>query len=89
MNDHLNRLHSFLDRFHAGNEKASHPEPQPNESDQLAAYIVWLDIEPMIPERTYSIDFQTESTTVQVTDLSFKIDVNSLSQLAAKKLEQD
>ena len=89
MNDHLNRLHSLLDRFHAGNEKASHPEVQPSESDQLAAYIVWLDIEPMIPERTYSIDFQTESTTVQVTDLSFKIDVNSLSQLAAKKLEQD
>jgi len=89
MNDHLNRLHSLLDRFHAGNEKASHPEAQPSESDQLAAYIVWLDIEPMIPERTYSIDFQTESTTVQVTDLSFKIDVNSLSQLAAKKLEQD
>ena len=89
MNDHLNRLHSLLDRFHAGNEKASHPEAQTSESDQLAAYIVWLDIEPMIPERTYSIDFQTESTTVQVTDLSFKIDVNSLSQLAAKKLEQD
>jgi len=89
MNDHLNRLHSLLDRFHALNEKASHPEAQPSESDQLAAYIVWLDIEPMIPERTYSIDFQTESTTVQVTDLSFKIDVNSLSQLAAKKLEQD
>ena len=89
MNDHLNRLHSLLDRFHAGNEKASYPEAQPSESDQLAAYIVWLDIEPMIPERTYSIDFQTESTTVQVTDLSFKIDVNSLSQLAAKKLEQD
>ena len=43
----------------------------------------------MIPERTYSIDFQTESTLVQVTDLSFKIDVDSLSQLAAKKLEQD
>ena len=89
MNDHLNRLHSLLDRFHAGNEKVSHPEAQPSESDQLAAYIVWLDIEPMIPERTYSIDFETESTTVQVTDLSFKIDVNSLSQLAAKKLEQD
>ena len=62
---------------------------RPSESDQLAAYIVWLDIEPMIPERTYSIDFQTESTTVQVTYLSFKIYVNSLSQLAAKKLEQD
>ena len=89
MNDHLNRLHRLLDRFNAGNEKTSHPEAQPDESDQLAAYIVWLDIEPMIPERTYSIDFETESTTVQVTDLSFKIDVNSLSQLAAKKLEQD
>ena len=33
MNDHLNRLHSLLDRFHAGNEKASHPEAQPSDSN--------------------------------------------------------
>ena len=43
----------------------------------------------MIPERTYSIHFQNESTIVQVTALSFKINIKTLSQLAAKKLEQD
>jgi bifunctional enzyme CysN/CysC len=70
----------------SGNNKA---EDNPELSDQFAAYILWLDSEPMIPERTYSIHFQSESTIVQVTDLSFKINVKTLSQLAAKKLEQD
>ena len=88
-NDHFSRLHNLLDRINAGHEKINKVAEKSEPSDQLAAYILWFDIEPMIPERTYSIDFETESTLVQVTDLSFKIDVNSLSQLAAKKLEQD
>jgi len=72
-----------------GHDGSNHGEDIQEVSDQLAAYILWLDNEPMIPERTYSIHFETESTSVQVTDLSFKIDVNTLTQLAAKKLEQD
>ena len=88
-NVQFNRLHDLLDRMnvvHSGNNKA---EDKPELSDQFAAYILWLDSEPMIPERTYSIHFQNESTIVQVTDLSFKINIKTLSQLAAKKLEQD
>ena len=88
-NEHLNRLHDLLDRFHVGHEISNQAEDKPDESDQLAAYILWLDSEPMMPERTYSIHFENESATVQVTDLSFKIDINTLSQLAAKTLEQD
>ena len=88
-NDHLNRIHDLLDRFHVGHEISNQAEDKPDESDQLAAYILWLDSEPMIPERTYSIHFQNENTIVQVTDLSFKINIKTLSQLAAKKLEQD
>ncbi|MDC0182477.1 adenylyl-sulfate kinase, partial [Candidatus Thioglobus sp.] len=88
-NDHFSRLHNLLDRINAGHEKINKVAEKSEPSDQLAAYILWFDREPMIPERTYSIDFETESTLVQVTDLSFKIDVDSLSQLAAKKLEQD
>ena len=88
-NVQFNRLHDLLDRMnvvHSGNNKA---EDKPELSDQFAAYILWLDSEPMIPERTYSIHFKNESTIVQVTDLSFKINIKTLSQLAAKKLEQD
>ena len=88
-NEHFSRLHELLDRVNVGNEGSNQVEEKPEASDQLAAYILWLDSEPMIPERTYSIHFEAEKTSVQVTDLSFKIDVNTLSQLAAKKLEQD
>ena len=88
-NGHFSRLHKILDRINVGHEGSNQGEDKQEVSDQLAAYILWLDSEPMIPERTYSIHFETESTSVQVTDLSFKIDVNTLSQLAAKKLEQD
>jgi len=88
-NGHFSRLHKILDRINVGHEGSNRGEDKQEVSDQLAAYILWLDNEPMIPERTYSIHFETESTSVQVTDLSFKIDVNTLTQLAAKKLEQD
>ena len=40
----------------------------------------------MIPERTYSIRFSEVSTSAQITDLCYKIEIDSLSQLAAKKL---
>ena len=88
-NGHLNRLHELFDRIHVGHEGSNQGENKPEVSDQLAAYILWLDSEPMIPGRIYSIHFEAENTSVQVTDLSFKIDVNTLSQLAAKKLELD
>ena len=88
-NVQFNRLHELLDRMNVVNSGNNKAEDNPELSDQFAAYILWLDSEPMIPERTYSIHFQSESTIVQVTDLSFKINVKTLSQLAAKKLEQD
>ena len=88
-NVQFNRLHDLLDRINGVNSGNIKAEDKPELSDQFAAYILWLDSEPMIPERTYSIHFQNESTIVQVTDLSFKINIKTLSQLAAKKLEQD
>ena len=88
-NVQFNRLHDLLDRMNVVNSGNNKAEEKPESSDQFAAYILWLDSEPMIPERTYSIHFQNESTIVQVTDLSFKINIKTLSQLAAKKLEQD
>ena len=88
-NVQFNRLHDLLDRMNVVNSGNNKAEDKPESSDQFAAYILWLDSEPMIPERTYSIHFQNESTIVQVTDLSFKINIKTLSQLAAKKLEQD
>ena len=55
-------------------------------ADQFAAHVVWMDTEPMLPERTYRIRFATAQATAQVTDLAHRIDVNTLDELAAKTL---
>lgn len=90
-NDHLDRLHNLLDRIYLGELDGGHPSlvEESVASDQLAAHIVWLDSIPMIPERTYSIRFANKLTSVQITDLSYKIEVDTLSQLAAKTLNLD
>ena len=83
----LNRLHDLLDRIYIGREDVDQSaDVKPEISDQFAAYIVWMASEPMIPERSYGIRFSNDNTSVQITDLSYKIDVDTLSQLAAKKL---
>ena len=88
-NDHLDRLYNLLDRIYLGELVGHRPVEESVASDQLAAYIVWMSGEPMIPERTYSIRFANKLTSVQITDLSYKIEVDTLSQLAAKTLNLD
>ena len=55
-------------------------------ADQFAAHVVWMDAEPLLPERAYHVRFATAGATAQVTDLGHRIDVNTLDQLAAKTL---
>ena len=88
-NDHLDRLYNLLDRIYLGELAGHRPVEESVASDQLAAYIVWMSGEPMIPGRTYSIRFANKLTSVQITDLSYKIEVDTLSQLAAKTLNLD
>ena len=88
-NDHLDRLYNLLDRIYLGELAGHRPVEESVASDQLAAYIVWMSDEPMIPERTYSIRFANKLISVQITDLSYKIEVDTLSQLAAKTLNHD
>ena len=88
-NDHLDRLYNLLDRIYLGELAGHRPVEESVASDQLAAYIVWMSDEPMIPERTYSIRFANKLISVQITDLSYKIEVDTLSRLAAKTLNLD
>ena len=59
----------------------------PDVADQFAAHIVWMDDNPMIPERTYTARFAAAEATAQITDLTHAIDVNTLHNHAAKTLE--
>jgi len=55
-------------------------------ADQFAAHLLWMDADAMLPERTYAIRFATAEATVQVTDLTHRVDVNTLDRAAAKTL---
>ncbi len=63
------------------------PDHLPEVADQLAAHIIWMDSEPMLPERTYLARFATAHATAQITDLVNRVDVNTLDRLAAKTLD--
>ena len=58
----------------------------PQVTDQFAAHIVWMDEDPMLPERSYQIRFASNTATGRVTDLVHHVDVNTLDELAAKTL---
>ena len=55
-------------------------------ADQLAAHIIWMDADDMLPEREYLVRFATAEASAQISDLTYQIDVNSLEHLAAKTL---
>ena len=61
--------------------------PAQDIADQFAANVIWMDTEPMLPGRTYSIRFAAAWAVAQITELTHRIDVSTLGRLAAKTLE--
>lgn len=62
------------------------PESPPEVVDQFAAHIIWMDSEPMLPERSYVARFASAQAEARVMDLAHQVDVNTLEHLAAKTL---
>ena len=56
-------------------------------ADQFAAHLIWLDTDAMLPERLYLTRFASASAVAQVTDLTHRIDMDTLGRLAAKTLQ--
>jgi len=56
-------------------------------SDQFQAHLIWMHEDPMLPERSYLLKIGTQTTSVQVTDLKYAININTGEQLPASKLE--
>ena len=63
---------------------AEHP---PGVADQFAVHLIWMDAQPMLPERDYSIRLASAAGIAQITDLTHRIDVDTGGHLAAKTLE--
>jgi bifunctional enzyme CysN/CysC len=63
------------------------PENLPGVADQFEAVVVWMSDEPMLPGRPYWLKTGTKQVTATVTEPKYKVNVNTLEHLAAKKLE--
>lgn len=59
----------------------------PEVADQFAAHLIWMDAQPMLPERSYLARFAGGSAVARVTDLTHRVDVDTMGRFAAKTLE--
>jgi bifunctional enzyme CysN/CysC len=63
------------------------PENLPGVADQFETVIVWMSDEPMLPGRPYWLKIGTKQVSATITEPKYKVNVNTLEHLAAKKLE--
>jgi bifunctional enzyme CysN/CysC len=59
----------------------------PQVADQFEATVVWLHDEPMLQGRTYLLKAGTRAASATVTPLKYRINVNTLEQAPAERLE--
>ncbi len=59
----------------------------PEVADQFEATLVWFDDEPLLPGRPYQMKLGARAVSAQVHEPKYKINVNTLEHLAAKRLE--
>jgi len=56
-------------------------------ADQFETTIVWMADEPMLPGRPYLLKLGTRTMSATITEPKYKINVNTMEHLAAKKLD--
>jgi bifunctional enzyme CysN/CysC len=56
-------------------------------ADQFEASLVWMHDEPMMPGRSYLLKVGTQTVTASITEPKYKVNVNTMEHLAAKKLD--
>jgi bifunctional enzyme CysN/CysC len=63
------------------------PESLPGVADQFEATIIWMAAEPMLPGRPLWLKIGAKQAIATITEPKYKVNVNTLEHLAAKKLE--
>ena len=63
------------------------PDARPHVADQFTAMVVWFDEHALLPGRTYILRTETDQTNASVTELKYRVDVNSFAHEAAKSLD--
>jgi len=59
----------------------------PGVADQFETTLVWFDDDPMLPGRAYLMKLGTRTVAAQVSEPKYKINVNTLEHLAARRLD--
>ncbi len=67
-------------------EMLAKPDARPLSADQLAAHIIWMSDDELLPGREYLMRCGNRWVSATVTALKHKVDVNTFSQLAARTL---
>ncbi len=60
---------------------------RPKVADQFRATLVWMHEEPMLPGRPYLMKIGARTVTVSIAEPRHKLNINTLDELAARKLE--
>jgi bifunctional enzyme CysN/CysC len=63
------------------------PDARPEMADQFAAHLLWMDEEAMLPGRAYMMRIGHLWTQASVTSIRHRLDVNTLEELATRRLE--
>jgi bifunctional enzyme CysN/CysC len=63
------------------------PDDLPGVADQFEAVVVWMSDDAMLPGRPYWLKIGTKQVAATITEPKYKVNVNTLEHLAAKKLE--
>ncbi|WP_265561657.1 sulfate adenylyltransferase subunit CysN [Sphingomicrobium arenosum] len=59
----------------------------PESADQFETTIVWMDDEALLPGRAYWLKLGTQTVSVTIQPPKYRVNVNTLAQMAAKTLE--
>jgi bifunctional enzyme CysN/CysC len=65
------------------------PDARPEVSDQFTANIVWFNEHALLPGRSYLLRTETDQANAAITELKYRIDINSFAHEAAKSLEMN
>lgn len=65
------------------------PGDRPHVADQFMANIVWFDDHAALPGRSYILRTECDQVNATITELKYRIDVNSFAHEAAKSLEMN
>jgi bifunctional enzyme CysN/CysC len=63
------------------------PASRPEVSDQFSAHLIWMSDQALMPGRPYFARIGTKTTPITVTEIKYKIDVNTREHLATHTLD--